>query len=143
MKIILTLILIFFFPQAFAHDSSQKNVDYRVLKELELQGASKAYIIAREDGHLLGQPFQVELRVQCHQEKVDVLKLKISDSFSVCDLSPESLKLNKAKTVIAMKAKMADLNTYYQDLEKGKASPEVKCGKATKIKKFSLKNLCQ
>ena len=135
MKFLLTLTIIFFFPEAFAHEEHNESSEYRTLKEIQLKDGGQVYILAREDGHLLGQPYQVELRVRCHSQKEETIKLPIKDSFSVCDMSPESLKVNTKKTAVAMKVKMADINSYYEKVERGVASPEVDCAKPTTIKK--------
>ncbi len=139
----LSLSILLSTPVAFAHgdSSDQSESDYRVLKTIEA-GQGKAFIVAREDGHLLGQPYQVELRLNCDASDQDVMNLPIKDSFSVCDMKPESLKINKSQTAIAMKTKMADLDSYYAQVEQGIAHPEVSCQEKTTIKKISLKNLC-
>ncbi len=127
---------------ALAHDHSSNPTDYRVLKTIEAGGQGKAYIVARDEGHLVGQPFQVELRLNCEGDEKNILDLPIQDSFSVCDMKPESLKINRAQTAVAMKTKMADLDSFYAQVEKGEKHPQVMCQQKTTIKKLSLKNLC-
>jgi len=141
-KVLLLFFLISYFPKAAAHDSEVLMQEHRVLKVIQVNQKVKAYVVVREDGHLLGQPYQVELRVRCEQNKDEILQLPIKNSFSVCDLSPQSLKLNQKRNAVAMKVKMADLNNYYHQLEAGLISPQINCAIPTQIKKFSLNALC-
>jgi hypothetical protein len=142
MKIILTFIFLFLFPEVFAYGEFDSKNEFRVLFQTQISQA-QIYLIAREEGHLLGQPYQIELRVNCNGDKKEIMELKVKDSFSVCDMQPESVKINNKKTALAMKVKVANINDYYQDIEKGIKSPQVKCGLKTKIKKFSLLKLCK
>ncbi len=145
MKHFILCIIVLSFEWALAHDHEAQediSLEYRVLKEVSLSETQKVYLVAREDGHLLGQPYQIEVRVRCDGEKLDIIELPVKDSFSVCDMQPESVKINKAKTAMAMKVKVVDLKHYEDQLEAGQKSPDVRCHKKTEIKKFSLKKLC-
>ena len=135
----LAFLVLFYIPQAQAHESNKSN--FRTIKELTNDGTEVA-VIVREDGHLLGQPYQVELRVNCSKSK-DALDLwPIQDSFSVCDLDPNSVKLNRQRDVIALKTKLSDFRNFNDQIELGISSPKAQCSKQTTIKKFQLKRLC-
>jgi len=142
-KLFFLFLLIVYLPSAAAdsHDSASK--EFRVLKTIELEGEAQAFIVVREEGHLLGQPYQVELRMRCDSKDKEIMDLPIHDSYSVCDLSTTSLKINNQNSAIAMKVKNADLSHYNDQLDRGIASPEVLCQKETLIKKFSLRNICK
>ena len=142
MKILLAFLLFWIAPEVFAHEDENIPEEVRVLQTVDLKDSSKAYIVAREAGHILGQPFQVELRLNCKGEEKEVSLLPVHDSMSVCDIDPNSLKLNKNQTAIAMKTKMADMNRYYKDMEEDPTA-KVHCAEATKVIKFSLEKLCQ
>ena len=60
-------------------------------------------------------------------------ELPIHDSLSVCDVDPESLKMNRKKTAVAMKTKMADMKTYYDQVEKGDRLAQVQCGDGIRL----------
>jgi hypothetical protein len=117
--------------------------EVRVLKHLFLKDGKKAVVLVREGGHILGQPFQVEIRANCQTQETDYQKWPVQDSFSVCDLSPESVKVNQAQTAVALKTKRADTQKYDDQLSRGVSSPDLVCHEKTQIKKFSLKTLCQ
>ncbi len=138
-KFIIFCIGLTLLPSALAKANDQ---DFRVLKEMALPREGKAVVLVREDGHLLGQPFQVELRVNCQTDQNNYLDWPVHDSFSVCDLDPESLKINSKKSAIALKTKMADHANFEQQLNLGLSSPQVKCEESTTVKKFSLNQLC-
>lgn len=145
MKFLTLSFLILLYPDSsHAHEEGfelKAKHDYRVVYQTQIDGAL-AQVLVHEGGHLVGQPFQVELRVQCPGDSSDIVSLPVKDSFSVCDLDPESVKMNKQKTALALKVKQADLTTYYDQISEGKQEPELKCAKKTSIKKFSLSNLC-
>ncbi len=137
--------LCIYLPHALAnaHDEAEgPSQEYRVLKQLALNSGIKAAVVVKEGGHLIGRPFQVELRVRCEGASSDVLQWPVHDSFSVCDMSPESVKVNRQMTAVALKAKVADLAHYDQQINDSASDPEVRCHKQTHIKKFSLKSLC-
>ena len=129
------------------HHSSQESQKYRVLKTFAHSGAS-VWLIVREAGHMVGQPFQVELRVQCSSSSgsasnENIMNLPVNDSFSVCDLDPESVLINTDQTAMAMKTKSVDMNDYNRQTASGTVDIQPKCSVATTIKTFSLENLCQ
>lgn len=142
MKLIFSIALLLFTSQVFGHEAHETDSKLRQLGEYASPSGHKVYLVAREDGHLLGQPYQLELRADCGGDGGSVKSLPIQDSFSVCDMDPDSIKMNIKKTAIAMKVKLADIGSYDQKIAQGQASPEVSCLAATTIKKFSLKNLC-
>lgn len=143
MKLFFIFLSLLLTPEAFAHEEGEKKTEeIRILKTIDINDKSKAYIVAREDGHILGQPYQVEMRLNCEGKEMEVKDLPVQDSLSVCDIDPESLKVNNQKTAVAMKTKLADMNSYYDEVEKGNTLATVKCLKKTKILKFTLKNLC-
>ena len=137
MKLLLVFFSFCFSTQSLAHD----NEEFRILQEFSKGGEYQAWLLVREDGHVLGQPYQVEMRVNCSKVKVQPLEAKVKDSFSVCDLDPDSLKQNRQGSAVALKTKMANIGDYYEKLGRGPAST-VLCQEKTTIKKFSLKNLC-
>ena len=139
---LICFLVIVYFPNALAGAEHSSSEQVRILKEIKLEENKKAYIVVREAGHLLGQPYQVELRVQCDENKTKVLNLPVKDSYSVCDLKPESLKINLEKTALAMKVKTADLINYYDQVDRGIFNPKVRCQRQTSIEKFSLRKLC-
>ena len=129
--------------KADQHDHEHDKIkEYRVLEQVNKYEEGYAFVMVREGGHLLGQPYQVELRVECSGILSDPLKVKVKDSFSVCDLDPDSIKVNSDGTAIAVKAKMADVNYYDDQIAQGVSSPEMRCLEKTTIKKFSLRKLC-
>ncbi|MCJ8277301.1 MAG: hypothetical protein HRT44_08235 [Bdellovibrionales bacterium] len=153
MKLLFVILLITLSPEVFAndhdhnhdheHNLNDPNEEIRILQELNLAGGSTAYVVARQQGHILGQNYQVELRLNCSPEKKDIHDLPVHDSLSVCDVDPDSLKLNRKKTAVAMKSKMADMKTYYDQIEKGDRLAQVQCAKKTEVIKFSLSKLCR
>lgn len=148
MKLAVALVVLFMSNPVVAdgHHHGVKPIkqrDYRILKIITLEPDKKAYLIAREEGHLIGQPIQVELRESCGLIHKPVTQMPVLDSFSVCDIAPESFKLNSKKSAVAMKIKVADLDAYHNQVEKGIKSPEVKCAQDTRVRKFSLKKICK
>ena len=141
-KVVLVFMTFLFFPGAIAQANDHENIEYRILHEYEISESESAYLVATENGHLLGQPFQVELRVRCGEAKGNIKDLPVKDSFSVCDLNPSSVKINNQKTALALQTKAADLNAYYDQVGEGVKSPEVSCESKTTVKKFSLRDLC-
>lgn len=145
MKQTLGVILMLLLPDTlYSHDEvSKASEEYRQLYQYENQKNQKVVLLAREDGHLIGQPFQIELRVLCKTESAkEPNTWLIRDSFSVCDMDPQSIRMNKQQTAFAMKVKEVDLEDYNRQLEAGENHPEPRCHIKTQIKKFSLKNLC-
>ncbi len=65
------------------------------------------------------------------------------DSFSVCDIKPESVMMNVDQTAIAMKTKLVDMDDYNNQMASGTVDVKPNCAKATRVKIFSLENLCQ
>ncbi|MCB0377460.1 MAG: hypothetical protein KDD33_03120 [Bdellovibrionales bacterium] len=116
--------------------------ELRILKEIKL-AKGKAFLVVRKDEHLLGRPFQVEVRAQCPGDASQVEDLAIKDSYSVCDLEPDSVKLNKKRSALALKTKEANVAAYEDQIAKGNMSAGVDCMRTTKILKFSLTDLCK
>ena len=146
-KNLIAFLLCFYLPSALAeasdeHKPSDHSDDFRVLQELGAISGGKAVLMVKEGGHLLGQPYQVEVRGNCSGGSTSQDKWPVKDSFSVCDLSPESVKLNTQKTAVALKTKMAEVSYFDQQIEEGMQHPQMRCLEKTTIKKFSLKNLC-
>lgn len=128
-----------------AHEADKVNPEefnLRLLKTIELEGGTVVYITARDQGHVLGQPFVIETRVSCKGRDEDLKRLKVHDSYSVCDMEPHSIVVNRQNTAVAMKSKAADIDSYYQSIAGGKTPSEVSCQEKTELLKFSLKNLC-
>ena len=143
MQNVFFIVTLFFSQSVLAeHDHEfQKGDKYRVLKEISLPENHRAVIMVHEGGHILGQPFQVELRVACQgQDKIE--NFVVRDSFSTCDLSPDSIRINNQKTAMALKVKNADITFYNQQISNGIPSPVLRCARATQVKKFSLRDLC-
>lgn len=141
MRVLLFISHILFTFNVYAHGDEASSQEVRVLKEVNLK-KGKAYVVARKAGHLIGRPFQVEVRLDCEGSGQDVQSLKVQDSYSVCDLDPESLKINQAQTAIALKTKDADIETYNDRIAQGETNVDALCAKETKVLKFSLRNLC-
>lgn len=141
LRIIILVVLHFPVTLLGAEDNEPVGEEFRVLLETQVKGNSVA-VLVREGGHLLGQPYQIELRAQCNKNVSDKNQWSIVDSFSVCDLSPESLKINTQKSAIAMKTKMADLLDFDRQIEQGHRHPIAQCSKESSIKKFSLRKVC-
>jgi hypothetical protein len=142
-KLLCIAILSLSVASAYAHEGHDDNYELRLLKTIELKDKQVVYLTVRDQGHVLGQPFIVETRVSCQGPVTEVSKLPVHDSYSVCDMQPESIKLNKQRTAVAMKSKSADINSYYSDIEKGVQRTEVRCRPKTEILKFTLQNLCK
>lgn len=137
---IAAFLICLYVPHALADNHQDSN--YRILRSFQ-KGKIEAVIIVREDGHLLGQPYQVELRANCNKTKTIEGQWPIQDSFSVCDLDPKSLKMNKDQSVMALKTKLSDLTNFNEQIELGISAPSVSCSKNTTIKKFNLSDLCK
>lgn len=137
----LLIFVLLLIPGALAE--TQNDLTRVLLKGKSIDGVSYA-VTAREKAHVLGQKFQVELRYDCsNNSQLSPEVLPVQDSFSVCDLSPQSLRENLSRTAIAVKTKRADINSYYDQLERKVQQPNLSCHKTTEIKKFSLQGLCK
>lgn len=133
--------ILFLMPSiSLAHSDEPSDTKIRVLQEMHV-GTTTIYLTAREDGHLLGRPFQTELRISC-EDNEPLKKAIIQDSHSVCDLDPKSIITNNAETAIAVKIKEADIATYQKSIEDGSPLAKVPCAKKTKVLKFSLRDFC-
>lgn len=134
-----SFLIILSFPVTLAAQSDQ---DFRILHEYK-SSTNQAFLIVREEPHRLGQPYQLELRVRCGDSTAsDPLKLPIHDSFSACDIDPSSVKVNTSQTALALKTKMADVETYNDQVAQGIKSPILQCLNSTSVLKFSLQNIC-
>lgn len=151
-RIIFFVILFFSFfalshQEAIGHEGESggdsSSEDIRILKEINLVQGGKVYVTARQAGHILGQQFQVEVRVSCLGEVERPGELEVSDSFSVCDMDPDSLVVNRSGTAVAMKTKMAKVFSETELLSGENRNFYESCASKTEIKKFSLRNLCQ
>ncbi len=148
MKAIIIICLQFVFVSTSHANDEIQIVDQtthkvRLLKKINLIDDQFVYLTVRDEGHVLGQNFIVQLRASCNGESDDFTKLKVLDSFSVCNLKPESVKINRKSTAIAFLSKTANINKYYEDLADGKVDPKVDCNASIEIQKFSLKNICK
>jgi len=146
-KIIFTLIALSIFSSSYASDSTEliRNQDHevRLLKTVKVGEGQYVYLSARNNGHVLGQRFLIETRVSCTGEAADFTKLEVKDSYSVCNMKPESIVQNDKGTALAMLVKSANINKYYDDIGEGIKSPEVNCHSGNEVLKFSLKNFCK
>jgi len=125
------------------HLIAKEDHEVRLLKTVKVGENQYVYLSARNNGHVLGQKFIVETRVSCNGESDDFTSLEVKDSYSVCNIKPESIVKNTKGTALAMLAKSANINRYYDDIGEGIASPEIYCKEGNEVLKFSLKNLCQ
>lgn len=145
-KIIFSLLAFSIFNSSHAAEEIEliNNSDHevRLLKTVELGEGKYVYLSARNNGHVLGQKFLLETRVSCNGKSKDFAKLEVKDSYSVCNMKPESIVKNKKGTAMAMLVKSANINKYYDDIGEGVASPDVKCNEGNEVLKFSIKNLC-
>jgi hypothetical protein len=114
----------------------------RLLKKIPMNDGKIVYLTVRDEGHVLGQNFVVQLRASCSGEVEDFSNLEIIDSLSVCNMKPESVKTNRQLTAVAFLSKTANINKYYDDLSSGKTEPKVDCNLKTEIQKFSLRKIC-
>ena len=114
----------------------------RLLKKIPMKDGNYVYLTVRDEGHVLGQNFVVQLRASCSGEVEDFSSLDIIDSLSVCNMKPESVKTNRDLTAVAFLSKTANINKYYEDLSSGKSKPKVDCNLKTEIQKFSLRKIC-
>ena len=169
--IIISFLMSLFCPEAFAHegahdDSSSNSAPHlaapnivapnivapniiaktshnvRLLKKIPMKDGKYVYLTVRDEGHVLGQNFVVQLRASCSGEVEDFSSLDIIDSLSVCNMKPESVKTNRDLTAVAFLSKTANINKYYEDLSNGKSDPKVDCNLKTEIQKFSLRKIC-
>jgi hypothetical protein len=127
-----------------AHDhSSHDEFDIRLLQTFEVGSNQFVYLSVRDHGHVLGQKFIVETRVSCQGHVDNIKELEVVDSYSVCNMKPDSVVKNTKGTAVAMLAKSADINRYYEELANGVPSPEIHCNQSNEVLKFSLKNRCK
>ena len=138
-KLLITSTLALLASSAYAEPSN-----IRVLHSGTSQNGYHYFITAREASHVLGQKFQVELRYSCDNSKHthEALEAPVQDSFSVCDLDPNSIKLNLQKSAMALKVKAAVLYSYYDQVGQGLESPILYCETKTQVRSFSLKQIC-
>ena len=144
-KLTLTIILLFNINVSYAEDVELiNNNDHqvRLLKKIQVNDNGYVYLSARNNGHVLGQKFIIETRVSCNGEVSDFTALEVRDSYSVCNMKPESIVRNKKGTALAMLAKSANINKYYDDIADGITSPQIHCREGNEVLKFSLKHVC-
>jgi len=145
-KIIFTLLALSIFNSSHAADDVEliKNEDHevRLLKTVKIGEDQYVYLSARNNGHVLGQKFLLETRVSCKGEINDFTKLEVKDSYSVCNMNPDSIVKNTKGTALAMVVKSANINKYYDDIGEGIKSPKINCYENNEVLKFSIKNLC-
>lgn len=106
------------------------------------------FVIVRNDGHLLGHPYIIELRPNCGGVEKDWKKLKVADSQSACfvmkgteSVDPSnktlSLKIYEANSVMMNVASMTEP-------VQGKAlDVKPQCSPTATVFTFQLKNFCQ
>ncbi len=121
---------------------AKSSFNVRLLKKINLSDDQIVYLTVRDEGHVLGQNFVVQVRASCKGDIEDYSTLKVIDSISVCNMKPESVKTNKNLTAVAFLAKTANIDKYYEDIANGTADARVECNSKTEIQKFSLKNIC-
>lgn len=126
-----------------AHEHSHEEHGIRVLKSFSLGGDAYMYLSVRDQGHVLGQPFVVETRLSCVGEVEDIKELEVVDSYSVCNMLPDSVVINTKATAVGMIVKSADIDRYDRDIASGLESPDIQCYEQNEMLKFSLKNLCK
>ena len=144
-KILLTFIILTFSNSTLASDVEviqKEDHEVRLLKTVNVGDNQVVYLSARNNGHVLGQKFVLETRVSCDGEVSDFTELSVIDSYSVCNMKPESITKNEKGTALAMLAKSANINQYYEDIGEGVSSPEISCNDGNELLKFSLKDLC-
>jgi len=148
--IILSLLALSVFTSVDAQDSGEHAHEHshdheyetRLLKTIEMGNGQIVYLSARDNGHVLGQKFLLETRVSCSGDVEDYSKLEVKDSYSVCNMKPESIVKNTKNTALAMLVKSANINKYYDDIAEGISSPHVNCKEGNEVLKFSIQNLC-
>lgn len=145
-QIVLSMMFLIMFSEVFAEDKieiiAKTTHNVRLLKKIPMKNGSFVYLTVRDEGHVLGQNFVVQLRASCSGEVEDFSSLEVIDSLSVCNLKPESVKTNRSLTAVAFLSKTANINKYYEDISNGESDPKVDCNLKTEIQKFSLKNVC-
>jgi len=144
--LLISLILLFNLNLSFAsdehvHEHEEHNI--RLLETYDLGDGAFMYLSVRDNGHVLGQKFVVETRLSCDGEVQNFSELEVKDSYSVCNMKPESITKNEKGTAVAMIAKSANINKYYDDIGEGLVSPEINCKAENELLKFSLKTLCK
>jgi len=148
-KAITTILSLFIFTlQAQAADEHEEHIhkkdhSVRLLQTVKLSDQQYVYLSARDNGHVLGQKFLIETRVSCNGESTDFTQLEVQDSYSVCNMKPDSIVKNTKSTALAMLVKSANINKYYDDIGDGISSPSIECNKGNEVLKFSMKNLCE
>jgi len=124
--------------------SAVANPTFRILKEVQISDG-KAFLTVSERIHVLGQPFHIEVRAQCRGQLGSAVEtLPVIDSMTVCDLDPNSVKINSESTAVAVKTKMANIEAHYAQFEAGREPDprRIPCESQTEIVTFSLQNLC-
>ena len=146
-KVILTLLALSLTQVTFAEEHTdhvhKEDHDVRLLKTIKVSDKQYVYLSARDNGHVLGQKFILETRVSCSGESANFAELEVQDSYSVCNMKPESIVKNNKGTALAMLVKTANINKYYDDIGEGISSPAVNCNDQNEVLKFSLKNFCK
>ena len=145
-KTISILIVTLSFQSSWASGESligHKDHEVRLLQAVKISSDQTLYLSVRNNGHVLGQTFVVETRVSCEGDVENFIDLEVVDSYSVCNLKPDSFIKNTKGTAVALLAKSANINKYYDDIAEGVESPEVFCKKGNEVLKFSLKNHCK
>jgi hypothetical protein len=149
MKVFDTIIIIIISYALNAYAETQPHIiqksshNVRLLKTIQISKNQYVYLTVRDEGHVLGQYFVVQLRANCSGAVKDFSKLEVLDSVSVCNMKPESVKTNRDMTAVAFLSKTANINKYYDDISNGVVEPKVDCNSKTEIQKFSLKKICQ
>lgn len=133
-------LMLLVFPVEARSEANTKDSKHgqRLLMKGNTNAGESVQLKVRDQGHIHGQPFIVEMYVNCKDEGPPVLV----DSVSVCDLSPKSVKANRWNTAYGLKVKYADVTGYNEMIARGSLDARVQCKPQTDILTFALDNRC-
>lgn len=102
------------------------------------------HVLVHPDGHLVNEPFVIQLRPECDQEKTDMnwRKLDIRASESVCMVDRSAIELNRMTQEIFVKVYEVDRDDFQKQLMSNPATAKAKCLKESTVIRFDLKGIC-
>ena len=100
-------------------------------------------VVVRDDNHLAGQEFLVELRPNCGAENVNVNDLEALDVESACKVDVDSIAINPEKSEISVKVWGVDTKAYRKSANQQLAKATPKCSGVAKTVKFPLSRFCK
>ena len=103
----------------------------------------KLFVTIRKDGHLLGKPFNVELRPQCGQKKSAVADLRVVDMESACRLDKESLSWDPNLKKLSLRMWDVAAQDHSLKVLSQQSTQSIPCEGNAKTFVFDLSNLCR